>query len=153
MDYQQTGTSDVKYDTTAQPYAQPVVYTQPTTYQQQPPYQESTFYQPQQYAYHQQQPMQSTTVTSYGYENRTLLDGSSAKDRADESSALMMLVIGFFFGLCWIIGWAMYKNSNSPRARSYAKTSLILFIASLVFSLFFAVIFIIIMSTTVASAY
>ncbi|KAL9648410.1 hypothetical protein ABK040_014032 [Willaertia magna] len=51
------------------------------------------------------------------------------KYKQDESNAMLLLVLGFFVGgICWIIAYSMYRNSPNPKARSYARTSLILFV-------------------------
>ena len=92
MEYQSTTGVDNKGPV----YQQPTSYQQPTATYQQP-----TTYQQPQYVY--QQPPSTTVGTTY--ETRLIQD--NAKDRSDESTALMLLIIGFFFGIVWIINFGM----------------------------------------------
>ncbi|KAF0980780.1 hypothetical protein FDP41_013263 [Naegleria fowleri] len=65
-----------------------------------------------------------------------------AANQEDANNAMLMFVIGFFFGIIWIVNYVMYRNSPNVRAQQYAKYSLYAFIASLVLSVGFFVLLI-----------
>eukprot|EP01027_Heterolobosea_sp_BB2_P007298 GEZU01010882.1.p1 GENE.GEZU01010882.1~~GEZU01010882.1.p1 ORF type:complete len:132 (-),score=54.58 GEZU01010882.1:103-498(-) len=51
--------------------------------------------------------------------------------RDEENTAVLLFIIGFFFGLCWIINWVMFRKSTDPAARKWAKISGILFLTGI----------------------
>lgn len=42
----------------------------------------------------------------------------------DEQYSFLFLILGFFCGVCWILGYVLYKDSPSEQARKYAKYNL-----------------------------
>ncbi|EFC46849.1 predicted protein [Naegleria gruberi] len=96
--------------TANQPFynAQPVIYTQPVTYQQPTSYQ---------------------TVTNT---STALLTNYDVKE---ENDAKLLLIIGLFIGLVWLICYFKFRRSSNPRAQAYARTSGILFFVQFFLSL------------------
>lgn len=110
----------------------PVVYTQNPQYMydqsyQQPPQQSA--YNP---AYQPSQPFISPSAP-------TMVVTSYETEKKDYDTALLMLVIGFFFPIVWIVSFAMTRNQGE-RARKLGNVSCLLMVGSTIFVIFFAVI-------------
>ncbi|KAF0980781.1 hypothetical protein FDP41_013264 [Naegleria fowleri] len=69
----------------------------------------------------------------------------------DANNSFLLFVVGFFFGIVWIVNYIMYRNSPNAQAQQYAKYSLYAFIICLVLSaaIFSVTIFISIISVVV----
>jgi uncharacterized membrane protein len=65
-----------------------------------------------------------------------LINPEQAKN--DENTALILLIIGFFFGhlILWLVVYFLYRNSVSEQARKIAKISLFI---SIVYAIIVAV--------------
>ncbi|KAG2393037.1 hypothetical protein C9374_009614 [Naegleria lovaniensis] len=100
------------------------LYTGQAQFVQQPPSQQ---YPPQGYYVDPNQQV----VT---YQQTTTVAAAREPNEEDANTAMIMFVIGFFFGLLWIVNFAMYRNSPNYRAQQFAKYSLYAFIISLIFA-------------------
>ncbi|KAF0980783.1 hypothetical protein FDP41_013266 [Naegleria fowleri] len=112
---------------------QPLYTGQAQFYQQPPPQQYPTqqqVYTPQYYV----QPTETTAATTYHHQTVATTHYVNGVNEEDANNAMLMFVIGFFFGILWIVNYAMYRNSPNLKAQQYAKYSLMAFILSLVFS-------------------
>nr|CAG4709087.1 unnamed protein product [Naegleria fowleri] len=108
-------------------------FSQAQFYQQPPPQQYPTqqqVYTPQYYV----QPTETTAATTYHHQTVATTHYVNGVNEEDANNAMLMFVIGFFFGILWIVNYAMYRNSPNLKAQQYAKYSLMAFILSLVFS-------------------
>ncbi|KAG2393036.1 hypothetical protein C9374_009613 [Naegleria lovaniensis] len=109
---------------------QPLYTGQSQFYQQPPPQQ----YPTQQQVYTPQYYVQPSETTAYHQTVATTHYASSGVNEEDANTAMLMFVIGFFFGILWIVNYAMYRNSPNQKAQQYAKYSLMAFVISLILS-------------------
>jgi hypothetical protein len=65
----------------------------------------------------------------------------------------MLFLIGFFFGVIWLVNYFRYRNSRNENAKGYAKYSLLGFVVTTVVSLAFFIGIMVITGTNGAGIY